>query len=184
MRKSRTLNLVLCGMFTALITAGAFIRIDLVIPMTLQSTVVILAGMTLGAKNGALCTTVYMLLGLAGLPIFAQGGGFMYVLKPSFGYILGFILGAFVTGYMAKRRKNPTVGYLYCAGLAGMACIYAVGILYCIAVMSLYVKGGSEINTAYLLTALVALPADLILLIPASVMAKRIIKITNRQLQS
>lgn len=182
MRSSRTLNIILCGLFTALIIVGAFIRIDFILPITLQSTFVVLSGMILGKRNGAACAAVYMALGLAGLPVFAQGGGFMYVLKPSFGYILGFILGAFVTGLMTQRKNDLSTGYLYCAGSLGMLCIYAVGIVYSLAVMSLYIKGGEEMYSAYLIAAVTALPIDLLLLIPASMLAKRIVKITKRQL--
>lgn len=180
MRKNRTLDLVLCGLFTALIIAGAFIRVDFILPITLQSTFVILSGMILGKRNGAVCAAVYMALGLAGLPVFAQGGGLMYLLKPSFGYIPGFILGAFVTGLVAQRRKEPSIGYLYCAGTAGLACIYAIGVAYCIVVMSLYVKGGEEQYKAYLIAALAAMPADIILLIPASIIAKRLLPVMKR----
>lgn len=178
MRKRHTVDLVMCGLFTALIVVGAFVRIDFVLPITLQSTFVILAGMLLGKKNGAVCAAVYMVLGLAGLPVFAQGGGLMYVLKPSFGYILGFILGAFVTGLIVQRRKKPSIGYLYCAGVSGIVCVYAIGVVYCCIIMSLYINGAEDSETltaTYLLTTLAALPIDLVLLVPATLIAKRVL---------
>ena len=46
-------------------------------------------------------------LGLAGLPIFTQGGGLAYVFQPTFGYIIGFAVGAYVTGVIANRRDRP-----------------------------------------------------------------------------
>ena len=94
-------------MFTALITAGAYIRIPVPIcPFTLQFLFTTLAGIILGKNKGAAATALYVILGLAGLPVFTGGGGIGYVLQPSFGYILGFIAGAFVTGLIVERAKN------------------------------------------------------------------------------
>ena len=88
---TRTRSMVYCALFTALIAVGAFIRIPVpVVPFTLQYLFTMLAGLLLGAKRGAGSVTVYMLLGLAGLPIFTEGGGISYLFKPSFGYIIGF----------------------------------------------------------------------------------------------
>ncbi len=181
MRNNRTAQIVLCGLFTALIAVGAFIKIDLVVPITLQSLFVVLAGQVLGARGGAASALTYMLMGLAGLPVFAQGGGLMYVLKPGFGYIIGFILCAFVAGFVAHRRKTPSAGYLYFSGITGLACIYAVGLAYFCLIMKLYINAtDAEILDALRLTMLVALPIDLVLLLPASAIAKRILTVIKK----
>ncbi len=184
MRNNRIAQTVLCGLFTALIAIGAFIRIDLVVPITLQSLFVVLAGLVLGARGGAASALTYMLMGLAGLPVFAQGGGLMYVLKPNFGYIIGFVLCAFAAGLVAQRRKAPSAGYLYFAGIMGLAIVYAVGTVYFCLIMKLYIKVPyEEILSAVRLTLLAALPIDLLLLIPASIIAKRIIPVTKKASQ-
>ncbi len=181
MRNNRTAKLVLCGLFTALIAIGAFIRIDLIVPITLQSLFVVIAGQVLGAKGGAVSAAVYMLLGLAGLPVFAQGGGIMYILRPSFGYILGFMAGAFVTGLLARRRKAPSAIWLYFSGAAGLACVYALGLMYFCLIVVMYVKAsGEELLRALRLTVFATLPIDLVLLLPASIIAKRIMIITTK----
>ena len=91
-----TKEMVLCGMFTALVAAGAFIQIP--VPymdyFTLQFFFVLLAGIVLGGKIGAVAVGVYVLLGLLGVPIFAAGGGIGCVLRASFGYLVGFIVTA------------------------------------------------------------------------------------------
>ena len=88
-------QLVLCATFTALIAIGAFIRIPVpLIPFTLQLFFVTMAGFLLGPKTGTVSAGLYLGLGLVGLPIFAEGGGPTYVLKPTFGYIIGFVLAA------------------------------------------------------------------------------------------
>ena len=73
---SKTKTLIYCSLFTALIAAGAFIKIPVpVVPFTLQYLFTMLAGLLLGSKRGTISVVAYMLLGLAGLPIFSEGGG-------------------------------------------------------------------------------------------------------------
>lgn len=91
MQKINTKNLILCALFSALIAVGAFIRIPIpVVPFTLQFLFTMLAGLLIGGKLGFTSVTVYIAMGLLGLPVFADGGGLAYLLKPSFGYIIGF----------------------------------------------------------------------------------------------
>ena len=86
-KKFTTRDLILCALFTALSAIGAFIRIPVpLVPFTLQITFTTLAGLLLGSKKGAISVAVYVLMGLIGIPVFTQGGGFSYVLKPSFGF--------------------------------------------------------------------------------------------------
>ncbi|MDO4281865.1 MAG: biotin transporter BioY, partial [Peptococcaceae bacterium] len=87
-RKSSTRELVLCGIFTALIAVGAFIRIPVpLVPFTMQVFFVIMAGLMLGARQAAVSTGVYVFLGLVGVPIFTQGGGPSYIFQPTVGYL-------------------------------------------------------------------------------------------------
>ena len=105
---SKTKTLIYCSLFTALIAAGAFIKIPVpVVPFTLQYLFTMLAGLLLGSKRGTISVVAYMLLGLAGLPIFSEGGGLWYVFKPSFGYIIGFCLGTYVTGRIEEKDDLP-----------------------------------------------------------------------------
>ena len=128
---SKTKTLIYCSLFTALIAVGAFIKIPVpVVPFTLQYLFTMLAGLLLGSRKGTLSVVAYMLLGLAGLPIFSEGGGFWYVLKPSFGYIIGFCLGTYITGKIAEKIKRKTVVAYLAANLAGLMIVYAVGMIY------------------------------------------------------
>lgn len=108
----KTKGVIYCGLFTALIAVGAFIKIPIpVVPFTLQYLFTMLAGLLLGSRLGTVSVLSYMLLGLAGLPIFSEGGGLWYVFKPSFGYIIGFAVGTFVTGWIAEHmEKRPLHG--------------------------------------------------------------------------
>ena len=123
---NKTTNLILCSLFTALIAVGAFIKIPVpVVPITLQFLFTTLAGLLLGSKKGAISVGAYMVLGLVGLPIFSEGGGFWYVMKPSFGYIIGFCIGTYVTGLIAERMKEKTVPRYMLANFIGLLIVYA-----------------------------------------------------------
>ena len=69
----KTKGVIYCGLFTALIAVGAFIKIPIpVVPFTLQYLFTMLAGLLLGSRLGTVSVLSYMLLGLAGLPIFSR----------------------------------------------------------------------------------------------------------------
>lgn len=85
------------------------------VPITGQTLGVILVGAALGAGRGAASLTTYMLLGLAGLPIFAGPvAGPAYLFSPSFGFIVGFIPAAFVAGWFAERAwdRRPALAFV------------------------------------------------------------------------
>ena len=107
MNKNTTISLTAISLFAALTAIGAFIRIPLpYVPFTLQVLFVYLAGSLLGSKKGMQSQLVYVGVGLAGLPVFTQGGGIGYFLQPTFGYLLGYIAGAFVVGWIIERITN------------------------------------------------------------------------------
>ena len=92
-------SMVLAGLFAALTAAGAFTRIPLgIAAFTLQTLFTALSGLLLGPKWGMLSQGVYVLLGLAGLPVFTLGGGPGYLFQPSCGFLLGLIPAAGITG--------------------------------------------------------------------------------------
>ena len=94
-----TRDLVLIPLFAALFSIGAFIKIPIgLVPASLQTIFVLLAGMLLGARRGALAVLLYLLLGLIGLPVFTAGGGPGYILHPTFGYLLGMLPAAWLAG--------------------------------------------------------------------------------------
>lgn len=166
-------SICICAMFTALIIVGAFIKIPLyLVSITLQTTVIMLAALLLGPKRAAVCCTIYMLLGLVGFPIFSQGGGIGYILKPSFGYIIGFIPGAYITGRLAKKQGGCIQAYLSC--LVGLCVIYLCGGAYCYFLMTIYFKSTLDFHTWLFGCIIVFLPSDLILTVFAVAFAKRL----------
>jgi len=100
--------------FTLLTAVSAQIAIPLKpVPLTLQTMAVLLSGAFLGARNGAYSQLLYLLLGVIGLPVFAQvpngAIGFARLFGPTGGYLLAFPIAAFVTGYITEKYKTYTV---------------------------------------------------------------------------
>ena len=119
--QGRTKEIVLFGLFTALTAIGAFIRIPVpVCPFTLQLLFTTLAGLILGSRRGALSVGLYVLLGLSGVPVFTEGGGLSYIFQPTFGYLIGFIAGAWVTGRIREITGGKSFGQILLANLSGL----------------------------------------------------------------
>ncbi len=180
--KSKTVMICMCAIFAALIAIGAFIRIPIpYINVTLQVFFVALAGMLLGGKFGALSVVVYIMLGLIGIPIFTEGGGFFYILKPTFGYMIGFIIGAYVTGKIANAATNPSIKRLFIADLIGILIIYAFGVVYFYMASNLWVgEGGISIGDCLLYCFVLLFPKDLAISVIAVFISKRLIPIVRK----
>lgn len=181
---NKTTNLILCSLFTALIAVGAFIKIPVpVVPFTLQFLFTTLAGLLLGSRKGAISVVAYMILGLAGLPIFSEGGGFWYVIKPSFGYIIGFCIGTYVTGLIAERMKEKTVPRYMLANFIGLLIVYAVGMIYYYIICNYVIDTPIALGPLFLYCFVLAVPGDICLCILAAALVKRVKPILNHQLQ-
>ena len=172
---TRTKSMVYCGLFTALIAVGAFIKVPVpVVPFTLQYLFTMLAGLLLGAKRGAIAVLAYMLLGLAGLPIFTEGGGLWYLLKPSFGYIIGFVIGAYVTGRIAETMPKKTIPHYLLANLAGLAIVYTCGMVYYYVICNYVIDTPIALWPLFLYCFILAVPGDIALSVVGAVIAKRV----------
>lgn len=123
-------GLVLGGV--AVVGALAQVEVPLwPVPISGQTLGVMVVGASLGARRAAAAMTAYLLLGLAGLPIFAGGtGGPMSVAKPSFGFVIGFIFAAAFVGWLAERRWDRH-RWLSLLGFLGASIIpFLVGVPY------------------------------------------------------
>lgn len=97
------------------------------VPVTLQVLVVLLAGLTLGARDGALSQVVYVGLVALNLPVDTNLAGAAALTGATAGYLVGFIPAAFVTGWLAEHGANR-VWQRWLAGIVGVAVIYALGV--------------------------------------------------------
>lgn len=125
-----TKELILCALFIALITVGTFIKIPVGTDVyTLQFLFTLLAGLLLGPRLGAIAVGTYVVMGLVGIPVFASGGGPGYIAQPTFGYLLGFIVQAWVNGAWARKAKQINFRSLLEANLVGMVIVYLFGLI-------------------------------------------------------
>ena len=172
--------MILVALFSALTAVGAFIKIPTpLLPITLQTLFTMLAGMLLGPKRGALAVLIYILLGLAGLPIFTQGGGIGYVFKPSFGYLIGMCVAAYISGVFTWKIKAPGYMRYVLAGLAGTAVIYAVGLVYFYIIANFVINSPIGVWPLLLNCFLLTLPGDIALVFAGSILAQRLRPVLN-----
>ncbi|WP_404427152.1 biotin transporter BioY [Ureibacillus chungkukjangi] len=181
--KTNVVDLVYCGMFATLMMIGAnitsFTPFFVVggVPITLQTFFAVLAGLVLGSRNGAIACTVYMLIGLAGAPVFAKfSGGFDSILSPTFGFILTFIFAAYLTGKIVETFQ--TLKHYIVAALFSMLVIYIAGTNWMYLSYNLWADAPPELS--YQLVwgwMLVPLPKDIILAIFAAFLAFRLQRI-------
>ncbi|WP_298749960.1 biotin transporter BioY [uncultured Serinicoccus sp.] len=101
------------------------------VPITGQTLGVMLVGSALGMRRGAAALTTYMVAGLAGAPIFAGGaGGPLYLMSPTFGFIIGFVAAAAIAGWAAERAWDRHVGLAMVGFLLATAAPFLVGVPY------------------------------------------------------
>lgn len=123
--------------FAVATAVGAKIAVPLPgtpVPFTLQPLFVLLAGALLGSRLGAASQVTYLAAGIAGLPVFAAGGGIAYLLGPTGGYLMAYPLAAFLAGMYGGRRVAPLIaglvaalGAIYVGGLAWLSVLGSAG---------------------------------------------------------
>ncbi|MBN1439712.1 MAG: biotin transporter BioY [Anaerolineales bacterium] len=118
------------GAFAALSAVSARVTVNLPftpVPATLQVLVVLLAGLVLGPRDGALSQLAYLAAITAGLPLDARALGPAVWASPTAGYLAGFVCGAFAAGWVAERARGRLPGAEFLAGAAGILALYSVG---------------------------------------------------------
>ena len=116
---------------SAIIAIAAQIAIPLPftpVPLTMQPLAVVMVGVVLGAWRGAAAAVLYLLEGVSGLPVFAQGhGGALWLLGPTAGYLYSYPLAAFVAGWFSQRGWGSSTVRALAGMLTALAVIYAGG---------------------------------------------------------
>ncbi|WP_341349205.1 biotin transporter BioY [Clostridium tetani] len=173
---SKTNSLIMCALFASLVAIGAFIQVP--VPFmdyfTLQFLFVVLSGLILGPSKGAVSVGVYVLMGLCGLPIFAAGGGLTYIIKPSFGFLLGFILSAWVAGFVSNKLKEYTYKNMLIASFTALITVYTVGIIYKYFILNYYLSTKVEWLALLMSCFPIDIPGDVFLCILGAYLAKRL----------
>ncbi|HEX3011013.1 MAG TPA: biotin transporter BioY [Syntrophomonadaceae bacterium] len=120
----------------------------IVIPFSLQPLIMLLAACLLSPRAAFLSMLAYLLLGLVGLPVFSVPpyGGPAYVLIPSFGFVLGFPLAAWL---QSRLIRKVSLANFILAGLAGVFVYYAIGLPYMYLILNFYL--GHTVNVMQVL---------------------------------
>lgn len=146
-------EIALVGLMAAIMVVVTLLtRIPFVaatIPFSMQPLVAVLAGTLLGSRLGGLSVLIYILLGLVGLPVFAAEpfGGPAYILKPTFGFLMGQAAAAYISGKLIERcLQKGKVNYLF-ASVIGMAVIYVVGLPYLYLIFNYYLGKAFPVMT-------------------------------------
>jgi biotin transporter BioY len=124
-------DFVLILSFAILTGISAKLKIEIgIVPITMQTFTVLLGGALLGSKRGALSQITYLFMGLAGIPWFSRGGGISYIFSPTFGYILGFVLAAYLVGYLAEKGFDRKIEKSVFVMFIGNILIYLPGLFW------------------------------------------------------
>lgn len=181
-RSNNIRALTFIPLFTALTIIGAFIKIPTPwgVPLSLQLFFALCGGILLGPWWGAGAQLLYMALGLLGLPVFTGGGGLGYVFHPTFGYIIGFVLSAFLAGILARKIFASGGGgrgkwlLLFLAAVAGMAVCHLTGAVYMYALKNIYLDSPMGFGKILLVASLPFLPTDTIWCAVAAALGTRL----------
>ena len=181
-RRSAAADLVHCGLFAALIAAGAFIKF--MIPLgvyevtfSLQFLFSLMAGLLLGARSGLMSVLTYLIIGLVGVPVFAHGGGPAYLLRPTFGFLIGFAAAAWIAGKLREIFGRPVFPKLLFACFLGEMAYYACGLIYYYFMFNYVLTNGTTIGLKelFLVWFLSTVVPDFILCVLAAALACRLI---------
>lgn len=157
-------DLALAAVFAALLAALSLTPAiplgSIGVPITLQTLGVLLCGLILGPWRGALTVVLYIVVGLAGLPVFSGGGaGIGHLAKPSVGYLLSFPLAALAAGWLSRffvrAGRKPLVAWLFVATLAGIVLNHVCGIAGMMATLKIDLARAAVADAAFL-------PGDLV----------------------
>lgn len=171
-------DMILIGLFVALMVVGAFLKIPNplfpLVPITLQLFFCIYAGLLLGIRNAFFSQLLYIVIGLVGVPVFASGGGIGYVFNPTFGYLIGFLLAATVVAVLVNKADEVKLVKVLGASIIGLLLVYLVGNVYLFLIKDLYLAQ----ETSLIGISVAMLPymvKDLVLVVIAALTSVRII---------
>jgi len=169
-------SVVLCSLMAGLMAAGAFIQVPIgPVPIVLTNLFVLLSGLLLGARWGAASAALYLLVGAIGLPVFSGGrGGLAHLFGPTGGYLFGFVLSAWITGFIRERFHRSVNGSVI-AVILGSLIIYGLGVP--------WVKTITQMtwNKAWMVGMVPFLPGDALKAISAVILFRSVRPILDRQ---
>ncbi len=128
---SNLLNIVLALFGTFLLAISAKIQVPFwPVPMTMQTFVIFLIGMTYSVRLSFVTVALYLFEGALGLPVFASGGGIAYLTGPTAGYLYGMLIASVLISYLANLGFSKTYFKSFISLTSGSIIIFAFGIIY------------------------------------------------------
>ena len=182
MKSQKTMEMVRVALFSGLLCVLAPVAIPVPmspVPLSLATFVIYLAGMLLGARQGALCVLIYLLLGMVGLPVFSGfSGGIGVLLGPTGGYLIGYLPCVLIVGWLRgmKLGKKRFSGSVVAMGLGTVAC-YILGTVWFLCVLD----GTYTVGQAFLMCVAPYLAFDLIKIMVAAAVAERMERILRKR---
>ncbi|MGY3778169.1 biotin transporter BioY [Isobaculum melis] len=174
------------ALFTALLAIGSMIVIPTgLVPITLQVFFVLVTALLLTRTQSVLVMFLYMILGLIGLPVFAGGnGGIQSIFSPSFGYIIGYSVVAFLIGTLlqSKRGQLQFVSTLL-VSIIGLFVLYGIGITYTYFILKYVSKAPIPYHLLIKTNLITFLPLDLLKSVIAVMVVLRVQKIVIKKTQ-
>ena len=159
--KIATKDLVKIALSIALIVVGSLIKIPIgIVPITLQMFMCFTITLLLDRK-AFIAIAIYIAMGLAGLPVFITGGGPSYVLMPTFGYLIGFLIGSIVIGNVLPLLKDKSFVKVLMLVFAYEAIVYIFGLGYWAILYKFIVNKSLSAYTLFVSGFLVFIPTDL-----------------------
>ncbi|MCG5234979.1 biotin transporter BioY [Xanthobacter oligotrophicus] len=171
-----TRTLVRIALIAALIAALGFVPpiympLAAGVPITAQSLGVMLAGLLLGARAGAAAVALFVFVVLLGAPLLAGGRGGLGILAgPTAGFLIGYIAGAYVVGFLAERLKLPALASALVASVVG-----GILVVYLFGIPVLAAAAGIGLSKA-VIGAAVFLPGDLVKAVGAAVLVTTVLR--------
>ncbi len=168
--------IVLASLMAALMAVGAYIHVPIgPVPIVLTNLFVLLSGLLLGSRWGIASAGLYLLVGAIGMPVFYGGkGGLAHIFGPTGGYLFGFVLSAWITGFISERFRHSMIGGVI-AVIIGSLIIYGLGVPW----LKMITK--MSWNKAWMVGMIPFLPGDVLKAVVAIVLARAVRPMLNRQ---
>jgi len=181
-----TKHLIFSALFCALLAVSSFFSFPLPpFPgdVSLQTMIIYIMIIILPSSYSFISASLYVVLGLTGLPIFSQGGGLAYVLHPTFGYALGFAAAAFIGAYLFNstklQKKQFLCRYILSVSIA-LLVIFSIGVVYMHLILNLYLNKQQAVPYSLLYGFVIFIPVELLKITAAYPVCILIKKMYNR----
>ncbi len=170
-------QMMLIALFTALTAVGAFIKVPLPpVPITLQTLFVLMSALLLGSRAALISQLLYIFIGLIGIPVFAYGAGPGYILHPTFGYIAGFAISAFIVGKLTEKLSYSKyrIYKLFLCCILGMAIYYGTGVFHLWIISNIINNSPLSVSSILWKGVVIFIPGDILKSLAASMITTKI----------